>query len=389
MAEGNTADGAAGGEDKKLSDIFLSGWNIFDELEVSELPFNGSEFQNKVKTAMRLFEEATVIVNQVSMFSANELIDEVSTDSLPFMLLPYFLAKLTTKINNPNNTEALDLGEIYFKDHLQRCQEYDLCEAPKSKEEGQDKQGSKTSEQRQLMEAAFNRNDKIAQYRRVKEIDEYMDKMRAAIKNRTADDEVRREFFLKYLDKSIIDSKQELESLRVMKELAKMRLARLSGGEAVNDVDTSHFHQPKPSSASSTSTFRGHGHSHGPGHHHNHQLAPAPKPKPLQPFIITRNAAQKAVFGLGYPSVPIMTVDEFYQQRVDEGIFPDEEKVAKMNQAQAIAAARDPNEQEDEEKAVEEQQIEEDDPEYLDRMRRMDEYKDVVRRGDGNRHNRS
>ncbi|XP_020809398.1 immunoglobulin-binding protein 1 [Drosophila serrata] len=389
MAEGNSDEGAAGCEDKKLSDIFLSGWNIFDELEVSELPFNSSEFQNKVKTAMSLFEEATVIVNQVSMFSANELIDEVSTDSLPFMLLPYFLAKLTTKINNSSNTDVLDLGEIYFKDHLQRCQEYDLCETPKSKEERQDKQASNQSEQRQLMEAAFNRNDKIAQYRRMKEIDEYMDKMRAAIKNKTADDEVRREFFLKYLDKSIIDSKQELESLRVMKELAKMRLARLTGGDVVDEVDISHFHQPQQNSASSISASRGHGHSHGPGHHHNHQLSSAPKPKPLQPFIITRNAAQKAVFGLGYPSLPIMSVDEFYQKRVDEGIFPDEEKVAKMNQAQAIAAARDPNEQEDEEKAVEEQQVEEDDPEYLDRMRRMDEYKDVVRRGDGNRHNRS
>ncbi|KAH8304818.1 immunoglobulin-binding protein 1 [Drosophila kikkawai] len=388
MAEGNTADGAAGGEDKKLSDIFLSGWNILDELEVTELPFNSSEFQSKVKTAMGLFEEATVIVNQVSMFSANELIDEVSTDSLPFMLLPYFLAKLTTKINNPNDTNALDLGVIYFKDHLQRCQEYDLCDTPKSKEEGQDKQASEKSEQRQLMEAAFNRNDKIAQYRRVQEINKYIGKMQAAIKNKTADDEVRREFFLKYLDKSIIDSKQELESLQMMKELAKMRLARMSGGGAANEVDTSHFQQPKPS-ASSFPTSRGHGHSHGPGHHHNHQLAQAPKPEPLQPFIITRNAAQKAVFGLGYPSLPIMTVDEFYQQRVDEGIFPDEDKVAKMNQAQAIAAARDPNEQEDEEKAVEEQQVEEDDPEYLDRMRRMDEYKDVVRRGDGNRHNRS
>jgi len=41
MAEGNTA----GGEDQKLSDIFLWGWNILDELEVTDLPFNGSEFQ--------------------------------------------------------------------------------------------------------------------------------------------------------------------------------------------------------------------------------------------------------------------------------------------------------------------------------------------------------
>ncbi|XP_017105339.2 immunoglobulin-binding protein 1 [Drosophila bipectinata] len=382
MAESSSAAAEAGGEDKKLSDIFLSGWNLLDELEVSELPFNGTEFQNKVKTAMGFFEEATVIVNQVSMFSPNELIDEVSTDSLPFMLLPYFLGKLNTKINNPHSTEALDLGEIYFKDHLQRCQEYELCEAPKSKVAAPDSQAAGKSEQRELMEAAFNRNDKIAQYRKMKEIDEYMAKMREAVKNKTADDEVRREFFLKYLDKSIMDSKQELESLHMMKELAKMRLARLAGGEA----DTAVAPSRRFTNPSSPSTSHGHGHSHGPGHHHHHQ---APKPKPLQPFIITRNATQKAVFGLGYPSLPIMTVDEFYQQRVDEGIFPDEEKVAKMNQAQAIAAARDPNEQEDEEKAAEEQQVEEDDPEYLARMRRMDEYKDVVRRGDGNRHNRS
>ncbi|KAH8352928.1 hypothetical protein KR084_007366 [Drosophila pseudotakahashii] len=385
MAEGNTA----GGEDQKLSDIFLSGWNILDELEVTDLPFNGSEFQNKVKTAMGLFEQATVIVNQVSMFSANELIDEVSTESLPFMLLPYFLGKLTTKINSPTSTQSIELGEIYFKDHLQRCQEYELCGAPKSQQVAQADNQAEKSEQRELMEAAFNRNDKIAQYRRMKEIDEYMAKMRDAVKNKTADDEDKRAFFLKYLDKSIIDSKQELESLGVMKQLAQMRLARMAGGEAVdNEVDSfrpGNQHQPP---ASSTSRGHGHGHSHGPGHHHNHHQQAA-KPKPLQPFIITRNATQKAVFGLGYPSLPIMTVDEFYQQRVDEGIFPDEEKVAKMNQAQAIAAARDPNEQEDEEKAVEEQQAEQDDPEYIDRMRRMDEYKDVVRRGDGNRHNRS
>jgi len=333
---------------------------------------------------MGLFEQATVIVNQVSMFSANEMIDEVSTESLPFMLLPYFLGKLTTKINSPHSTQSLELGEIYFKDHLQRCQEYELCAGPKSQVAQADGQAQK-SEQRELMEAAFNRNDKIAQYRRMKEIDEYMAKMRDAVKNKTADDEDKRAFFLKYLDKSIIDSKQELESLGVMKQLAQMRLARMAGGEADNEVDS--FRPPNQHQPPASSTSRGHGHSHGPGHHHHHQQVA--KPKPLQPFIITRNATQKAVFGLGYPSLPILTVDEFYQQRVDEGIFPDEEKTAKMNQAQAIAAARDPNEQEDEEKAIEELQAEEDDPEYLDRMRRMDEYKDVVRRGDGNRHNRS
>ncbi|XP_062123454.1 immunoglobulin-binding protein 1 [Drosophila sulfurigaster albostrigata] len=379
MAEANSAD-ASNGEDKKLSDIFLNGWNLYDELEVTELPFNGTEFQTKVKTAMGHFEQATVIVNQVSMFSSNELIDEVSTDSLPFMLLPYFLGKLATKVNNPNSSEMLELGEIYFNDHLQRCQEYELCEAPQKKEvDNKTDAAQQKSEQRQLMEAAYNRNDKIAQYRKMKEIDEYIGRMRAAVKNKTADDELRREFFLKYLQKSILDTKQELESLRVMKEMVKMRLAHMNAAQK-EPIEA----QQQPKAGSSA---HGHGHSHGP---HNHHQQPAEaKPKPLQPFIITRNATQKAVFGLGYPSLPIMTVDEFYHQRVEEGIFPDDEKMAKINQEKAIAAALNPNVQEEEEKAIEDQQVEDDDPEYLARMRRMDEYKDVVRRGDGNRHNRS
>lgn len=334
------------------------------------------------------FEQATVIVNQVNMFSPNEQIDEVSTESLPFMLLPYFLGKLTTKVNKPNSTEMIDLGEIYFKDHLQRCQEYELCDAPKKKADQDNKTDAaqQKSEQRELIEAAYNRNDKIAQYRKMKEIEEYMAKMRNAVKNKTADEEVRREFFLKYLQKSIIDSKQELESLHVMKQMVQMRLERLSAGESAPSFNPAAVQQPRPAVLE-------HGHSHGGGHnhdhhHHHHHQAP-PKPKLLQPFIITRNATQKAVFGLGYPSLPVMSVDEFYQQRVDEGIFPDAQKMAKINQEKAIAAARDPNEQEDEEKAAEELQQEADDPEYLARRRRMDEYKDVVRRGDGNRHNRS
>ncbi|EDV98702.1 immunoglobulin-binding protein 1 [Drosophila grimshawi] len=373
MAEANAAV-APDGDEKKLYDIFLSGWNLIDELETTELPFNGTEFQNKVKTAMGHFEQATVIVNQVSMFSSNELIDEVSTDSLPFMLLPYFLGKLTTKIHNQHNTEALELGEVYFKDHLKRCHEYELYDGPMNKAEQDNKTDAaqQKSELQELKEAASNRNEKIAQFRKMKEIDEYMSRMRNIVKNKSADDEVRREFFLKYLQKSIIEAKQELDNLHMMKEMLKMRLAHKKADEDMQFSNMQGFD-------------RGNGHSHG---HHSHHHGES-KPKPLQPFIITRNAAQKAVFGLGYPSLPIMSVDEFYQQRVDEGIFPDEQKMAKINQEKAIAAALDPNEQEDEEKAVVELQVEDDDPEYLARMRRMDEYKDVVRRGDGNRHNRS
>jgi hypothetical protein len=42
----------------------------------------------------------------------------------------------------------------------------------------------------------------------------------------------------------------------------------------------------------------------------------------LKPVIITRDSMQKQVYGLGYPSLPTFTVDEWYTQMTDEGWFP-------------------------------------------------------------------
>ncbi|EEC11014.1 conserved hypothetical protein [Ixodes scapularis] len=47
--------------------------------------------------------------------------------------------------------------------------------------------------------------------------------------------------------------------------------------------------------------------------------APVPqKSQPLRPIIITKNELQKQVYGVGYPSIPSMTVDEFYAKRYPE-----------------------------------------------------------------------
>ncbi|XP_053959342.1 immunoglobulin-binding protein 1 [Anastrepha ludens] len=364
--------------DKSLQAIFSNGWQGFEELEETSLPFNSAEYQLKVKDVMSKFEAATTFVNRIGLFSPNELIDEVSTDSLQYLLLPFFLGKTALRLKQEDRGEVLQIAEVYFKDFLQRCEEYDLCGARKSDESGGSAEGGNPNELAELMRAAHARNNKIAQFRKKKELEEFVKKMKLAVRNKSVDDEVRREFFLKLLNKSIIDANEELDSVKLEKQMVQMHVAAASVAAASNDDFSANT-----TMATSNSEHAGH------SHHHPYHNRPQTKRKPMQPFIITRNAAQKAVFGAGYPSLPVMTVDEFYDQRVRDGVFPDEEKVEKMNREQAIAAAKDPNEKEDEEKAIEEVQIENDDPEYLERMRRMDEYKDVVRRGDGNRYNRS
>ena len=41
--------------------------------------------------------------------------------------------------------------------------------------------------------------------------------------------------------------------------------------------------------------------------------------QPLRPFIITKDHIQKTVYGLGYPSIPTMTIEEFFDKKVEEG----------------------------------------------------------------------
>ena len=44
--------------------------------------------------------------------------------------------------------------------------------------------------------------------------------------------------------------------------------------------------------------------------------------RPLKPIVITRDKLQKEVFGMGYKNLPVMSVEEFYEQRVRDGWFP-------------------------------------------------------------------
>ena len=43
-------------------------------------------------------------------------------------------------------------------------------------------------------------------------------------------------------------------------------------------------------------------------------VVPAEKKRPLKPIVITRDKLQKEVFGMGYKNLPILSIEEFYEQ---------------------------------------------------------------------------
>lgn len=208
------------------------------------------------------------------------------------------------------------------------------------------------AEQLQLM--MVQRDQKLQKYREKKELADQIKQLKIAFSAEHIDDDVKREFYSKLLESCIIEAKDELVTIDQEKAILE-HLAR-------REPEGSQGARPKQ----------------------------MPTPRPLKPIIITKDLVQKAVYGAGYPSLPTLTVEEFYEQRVREGIWMDPEQTKKAQQL-ALQNRTDEMEKElDEQDDVQkEDQVEQDDPEYLDRTRAMDDWKDDHRRGFGNRHNRS
>ncbi|CAD5231923.1 unnamed protein product [Bursaphelenchus xylophilus] len=108
------------------------------------------------------------------------------------------------------------------------------------------------------------------------------------------------------------------------------------------------------------------------------ELSKRPEVTPLKTmFIPKRETEQKQVYGLGYPSIPTQTVDEWYDQQVSSGRFKTEKPVT--------ITGNEGNERESENEDFEsEADRDRKDEEQRQKDMRMDEYKDTHPRGWGN-----
>lgn len=350
---------SSGNEDKKLLELFDEGFELFECVSNCDEPTNSVCIQNKVKQAMRMLEEATRLTSLAGIFSSNESVDEVATDNLRLFLLPALLGTLALKLTVTNRTEVVETSDIYFRDFLQRCNDYGISNVeipppPPSEEELAIVVDDKRPCQFDLMGAARTRASKIQRYKEEKALEEELKKLVKVVNAACVDEEVKRDYYMKLIKSFVSKAEEELDCLQTERKI-------LAHMKSVKKEETA------ASSAENKRKFK------------------PPPQKPLMPVIITRDEVQKAVFGAGYPSLPTMTVQEFYEKRVQDGIFP-----SKMESGGFTMLKKDGNsEKEEREKAEKERLVEEDDPEELARQRAMDDFKDTNKRGWGNRYNRS
>ncbi|XP_035525266.1 immunoglobulin-binding protein 1 [Morone saxatilis] len=340
-------------EPLKLSDLLDRGWKIYEEVDSTNEPLGSNSVQVRVKRGMSMLEEASRMVAQLDLFSRNEELEEIATVDLKYLLLPALLGALTMKQSGRDKRlEVVQTARAYFMDFLRRCNEYNISpfELPKSTNEN--RSPSEESENGRyaaksapcssdLVSMATQRQAKIERYRQKRELEVRLSDVRKAVDNGQADDAISRDFYLLNVRRWVTLCLEEIESIDQEVEILK-NMDGLKQGAAK---------QPA-----------------------------RPARPPMKPFILTKDAVQARVFGSGYPSLPTMTVDDWYEQHRKQGVLPDQGIPRRV----AVEEDTDANEREEEEK---EKKADNDDEESLLKARNWDDWKDTHRRGYGNRHN--
>ncbi|CAH8586283.1 unnamed protein product [Dicrocoelium dendriticum] len=323
-----------------LPSIFSEALKKHDEVTNFIGSHSSPKFESIVKEACKLCERCISMVNDLELFSKNETMDDLTSTEIRYLVLPsvygYFLSQ-----RNDDRLNNIRIAIYLYKEFFQLCASYDVYKQ---------KSGALSTDT-DLTSAMASRTAKIQRYKERKVLEERLASLADSVDQPHVDEDVKREYNLLFV--------------RHWASLAEDQLQTLVQEERLLSVGPEQLEETRKS----------------------------PPPSSLRPFILTRSAMQAAVFGAGYPSVPTMTVDAFYDYQIRRGFLPPPERTNRSGNLSPSVVRIDPSEAElaaaEEKAARADEQEDADDPSQLAKARNWDEFKDEHRRGSGNRINRA
>ncbi|XP_033056791.1 immunoglobulin-binding protein 1 isoform X2 [Trachypithecus francoisi] len=120
----------------RLPELFETGKQLLDEVEVATEPAGSRIVQEKVFKGLDLFEKAAEMLSQLDLFSRNEDLEEIASTDLKYLLVPAFQGALTMKQVNPSKRlDHLQRAREHFMNYLTQCHCYHVAEfeLPKTK----------------------------------------------------------------------------------------------------------------------------------------------------------------------------------------------------------------------------------------------------------------
>ncbi|RMZ87197.1 hypothetical protein DV736_g5574, partial [Chaetothyriales sp. CBS 134916] len=296
--------------DKSLTELFNSAKAKQESLD--GLDARTATFKETLQGAIDEFQECLKLVEQVSLFSANEEAEDISTKDLQYLTVPYLLAELLLRSYGGQRMAGLRRASQLLEDFLARLDQYRMLT----------KNEQELFERFQQQRSSFSisstagpeekRRIKISRFREEKSLKQKLQHLRSRSEGQNVDDEVTRSL---YLAEIALDVHQSFQSLDMISQELSI-LAQVQGEPvAVGPVQDERSRERSDGYSErldGPGTMGGLGRQGGP-------LLDG-KGKPLQPFTILgkRSQMQKGVFRPGH-NLPTMTIDEYLDEERRRG----------------------------------------------------------------------
>ncbi|KAF9150851.1 hypothetical protein BG015_007328 [Linnemannia schmuckeri] len=301
------------GNDESLAQVFQKAEVLFLDIQKSTLASNSDEYQSKVNQSIKGFELSSRMVRQLSLFSENEFMEDISTKDLRFLLTEYYLGELFLKRVTPDRLADLNSGKEHLDHFLLQCETHDILTPS-------DKKYLEQLTTNAPKDAATRRGEKIARFKREKEMRNQIEEFHKILGTTNSGyegelsselEDQYRDFVLLHLQYAIFQTMEQLVSIQqeipMLQQMAERKAAQgLNDNRAANRSADDVRDGKVDSSTIWNAT--------GP--------LMDPQGRPLRPFMITNKRAEmmKGVFRPGH-SLPTMSIEEYLDQEMERGNF--------------------------------------------------------------------
>ncbi|KAL3464232.1 TAP42-like protein [Aspergillus heterothallicus] len=326
---------------------------------------NTDTYRNDVNATIAKLEECQRLIGALSMFSSNELLEDISTSDLPYLTVDYLIAELLQRSYNADRESTLQRVLRQFETYLARLDDYALLNSKDKKLYERYVANPTSFSLTQTNDAATRRDVKVTRFREEKELKQRLEYLTENQHQLQSDEDDVRQLYIAEINLYTHQAFQSLDLLT--QELSMLSMIRKM--------------PPKPETDESDQRRR----NRGIDATYSERLdAPISQllqggkfgpllskdGKPMQPFTLLdrRTQLRHGVFRSGH-NLPTMTIDEYIEEEHRRG------NVLKGG-----------------EQSGQREEIDEDDLDRADeetmKAREWDEFKEANPRGSGNTLNR-
>jgi immunoglobulin-binding protein 1 len=299
---------------------------IFDSAETKREALEGAfeantpTYRDNLEFALKAYEECLVIIKQISLFSPNESLEDVSTTDLRYLLVNYRIAELLQKISATTpleRTEALATTRRAYENFLQLLDNYSILSEPDAKLFSAYQDDPVSFSTTATADPAARRNAKIANFKKEKELKQKLEFMRGSPRylEDGGDEEAVRDVYLAEIAFCAHMTFQSLEGInREMDVLSQAPVPLIPTTTSVQEDERRR------------ASVNDDGYSERLDNPLQGFASNYPGPllskegRPLRPFTLTssRQDMQQGVFRPGH-NLPTMSIDEYLEEERKRG----------------------------------------------------------------------